>query len=206
MREKPKHEIVVFHDKKYNHNTRRCFYIDGVYKFGFFIDSDTDISVILDKFVRNKDFISVKEYCAPAWDHIGFLDYFPETNEVFLTTDKKTKNLIIDGISVDSMAKEKKRAQRAEKKQQEQDRNLANLEEGVSVAAGSEENFKTKVKEMMELAKEVFDDQRSGKQHIIISSIEIPGNILNKAANKIKEKPVNKVKKKVSKNGVRSLI
>jgi len=188
-KEKPPHSPPSFHSKTANHQTHRCFYIDGRCEFAFFADTEKDIKIVLDKFLRNKDFLSLKEYSSPEWDHIGLLDYFPETNEVFLTTDKKTKNIILREVSSATISKEakaklqeerrikeeedqrlweQKEAERKLKKEEKQrkhsekmlrkaakeaklakkrDLELADLEEGVSVAAGSEKAFDEKIQQ-----------------------------------------------------------
>ncbi len=117
MREKPAHTPFSFHSSRYNHSTHRCFYIDGECKFSFLLDSITDINTILANFFVEKDFISTKEYIDPDWNHIGLLDYFPETNEVFLTTNSNTKNYIKEEFNSKTIAKQKRKAERNALKQ-----------------------------------------------------------------------------------------
>lgn len=203
MREKPEHQTFSFGNKHSNHSTHRCFYIDGRCAFAFFVDSETDINVILDDFFRQKDFISLKEYSAPDWDHVGLIDYFPESNEIFLTTNKKTKNLVLQDVSSSTIAKDTKKRLESERKIREEAdyqerlaaeekrkavefekeqkklaklqkkankgkaKKLADLEEGVSVTAGSEKPFVELIDKIEKEAKIIADEQKSIKPQII---------------------------------------
>lgn len=158
MREKPKHDRVSFNSKHSNHQTHRCFYINEKCQFAFLIDEETDIEAILDKFLREKDFIFLKEYIEPEWDHIGFVDYFPETNEIFLTTDKKSKNIILQDVSTNSLSKETRKRLLEERKIKEDADEKKYKEEMVKREAAEAEKARKRV--------EKFDRKKKKEEHL----------------------------------------
>lgn len=128
--EKPPHTPFMFSSKRQSHENLRCFYIDGVCQFAFFVDND-DIDTILKKFTRNKDFLSMKEYLSPEWDHISLIHYHQQTNEVFLSTDKKYKNILDSEVSLKTLyaeAQKKLKEERIEKEEADNKKYLEDLE------------------------------------------------------------------------------
>lgn len=162
-REKPNHKPFSCR-KGTDHTTHRCFYIDKDCCYAFFVDEETDINKILEKFFRDKDFISLKEYRDPEWNHIGFVDYFPETNEIFLSTDKKYKNLINSEISSKTLYKEtqKKLADERKIKEEKDAEELAiKIAEENRIAA--EKNAKKLAKEERKREKEAKARRKADK-------------------------------------------
>lgn len=212
MREKPEHQAFTFGNKHSNHNTHRCFYIDGRCVFAFLVGTETDLNVILDAFLREKDFLSLKEYSSPDWDHIGLLDYFPETNEVFLTTNNKTKNLILQDVSTATLAKAAKKLLEAERKiAEEADYQRRLAEEEKRKAA----EFEKEQKRLAKLQKKA-NKEKKGISAKALADLEegvsvTAGGTIEQFEAKVeaqKEDPKEEkiIQKTVSKKGIRSLI
>lgn len=152
MREKPPHRSVAWHSKSANHNTHRCFYIDGTCQFSFLMDSETSIDKILLDFFHDRNFISLKEYSAPDWNHIGLIDYFPETNEIFLSTEKRYKNLVTD-ISTGVLYKDRQKKLLEERKEKEEFENAKYLEDLEKQRLAKEEKERKHSEKMLRKAK-----------------------------------------------------